>query len=174
MFERIGPLIISLIIFGLAFLLKLDFSTLSDYKFVYSNVVSFSSIIIGFLITMVSILITLTNRKVMIKIREMKADNLLKYYFVCPIVTGLVLTIFSIILGIAFDDKQLRLSKAMLTDVWIFLSAYFVCTTLRIFIIMLKLLSRVHEEELYPESKKVKPKIDKVYFDTDSEEDTIK
>lgn len=171
MLERIGPLVISMIICFLSFRFNIDFSELSDYKFIYSNIISFSSIIIGFLITMVSILITLTNKRVMIKIRELKADNLLKSYFVFPILSGLFLVLLSIILGIVFDSNGLNVNNGTMTSIWIFTLVYFVTTTCRIFIIMLKLLNRVHEEELRPESKRVEPDIKELYFNSNNEEE---
>jgi hypothetical protein len=114
---------------------------------------------------MVSILLTLTNRKIMKTIRDYKADNLLKSYFAFPVASGLIIIIYSVILAVIFDWKILKEYYVLFSSIWMFLFCYLILTTIRIIYIMLKLLNRVFQEDTAIKSKRVEPKIDKLYFD---------
>lgn len=163
-FERIAPITLTIIIVIISSFSHVDFSKIKDYKFLYSNIISFSSIIIGFLITMVSILITLTGKRVLKKIHEENADNLLSGYFIYPIASGVVLALYSIISGILFDESVYFVSSKVMSIIWIALVAYFVLTTCRIFYIMLKLLKSINVENNAPKSEREEIKVDNIKF----------
>ncbi len=168
--ERVTPLILSIIITIIFYKANFNFAALKDYKFVYSNIISFASIIIGALITMVSILSTFTGRKVMKKIKKNKADGLLKNYFIYPICSGVILALYSVSLGILYDESKVLSNVQIITSiVWIFLLSYFVATTGRVFFVMLKLLSAVYEEDAAPERKRSEVDSSKVSFEKPQE-----
>jgi len=165
-FERILPAVGALVLASLLFVFKFNFMELKDYKFVYSNIISVSSIMIGALITMVAILTAFTGKRVMIKIKEQKADNLLRSYFIYPISSGLFVAIYSIILGIVIDEKTFSSTVCLyLSTVWVLITSYFILSTLRVFYIMLKLLNAVYDEDAQPKFNRIEASSDKVSFE---------
>ncbi len=154
--ERFIPMTLAIVVVCAAFIFKVDLYNIGDYKFVYSNIISFSSIIIGFLITMVSILVTFTGKRVMRLIKSNRAENLLKSYFSFSIASGVVVALLSILLGIIFDyfaaaelntlPNIFSMTRA-LSILWIFLFSYFMSATARVFYVMLRILKSVIEEE---------------------------
>lgn len=114
--------------------------------------VTISAIIIGFLATMVSILISLTNSNVMQRLKNARANETLSWYIKEAIIVGFILAIYCLVLHM-FDKYDGDASKLMLSF-YVGLLIYFVSTAYRIFHIILNILTSVLNESKQIEDEK--------------------
>ncbi|NUK30997.1 hypothetical protein HT574_13145 [Parageobacillus sp. VR-IP] len=149
-FERIYPIGISIIFAIIIYNQHITFNIIPKIEPVLNSVVTVSSIVIGFLAAMVSILIAITNSKVMKRIREGKAEHLLTCYIREAIISGILLALGSTIayLFVDYDGKKADL----IFSVWFFMVIHFLLSSFRILNIMLNILSTIPKE--YKEHEK--------------------
>lgn len=134
--ERRGPLILSLLCSG--FFSDLAVNS-SKYDAVFNALINMAAIIIGFLTTMISILISVAHSSVLRKICRNDGIELLKIYFVEPIVSGFILIVLSVFL-LSMDCDNIYL---LCYHVFVFVFVYFLCSTVRISLIMLRIFENV-------------------------------
>lgn len=119
------PYVFAIISGGIVYLLKLEISDVEKFDLILNASVTISSIIIAFLGTMISILLTLTSAKVMQRIREHGAENSLTSYISQTIVVGLILALYSMSLFM-FLEYNGEFSNALLTTFVVLLTFLFV------------------------------------------------
>jgi ABC-type spermidine/putrescine transport system permease subunit I len=129
-----------------------------NFSSILNAAVTVSSIIIAFLATMISILITLSNAEVMKQINNKDAEGLLTSYIKTAIVSGLLLAMYSILLYLFLDLTGL-ISNLLLTF-FTMLITFFILSSYRIIDIVSRVLAEVMKENKpADQSKKVfKPK----------------
>ncbi|MFU2018918.1 hypothetical protein ACM6Q7_28615 [Peribacillus butanolivorans] len=139
--EFLYPLSLGIISGIIISLLDFNLTSIKNILPILSSTVSITSIIIGFLATMVSVLISLTNTKVMERIRNAEANETLSWYIKEAIIIGLIFAVYSLILHM-FDGYKGKVSNLLLAFYVLFLT-YFISATYRIFHIILNILTSV-------------------------------
>lgn len=158
--ERSYPYIISLIIGIVFYFLKIKINDISNFDNILSSTVTFSSIIIAFLSTMVSIFISLIDSKVMKRINEEDGDGLLTSYIAEAVIGGLLLVVYSMILFM-FLNYTGKMSNYLLCF-YIALLVFLILSSYRILKLTLNILRNVLREstELKNEQKNIdRPKV---------------
>lgn len=142
--ERIYPVLAGLI--GAAGILwfNLGLSSVKKLDAILNSAITVSSIIIGFLAAMVSVLISISGKRIMKRIREKGAESLLTWYIREAIISGFIVAVFSTILYmfVDYDGK----SSVYLLATWTFLITYFVLCSYRIINVMMNILAAIPEE----------------------------
>lgn len=128
----------------LIILLKIDLGDITNFSSILNASVTISSIVIAFMATMMSILITLVNTDVMKRIISADAEDVLIKFIKQTILSGLFLAIYSLVLYMFIESEGI-VSKIMLV-LFIFTLLYFLSTTFRIFQLVLRILSHVLKE----------------------------
>jgi chromate transport protein ChrA len=139
--ERIYPYIVAVVFGGIVYALNWELEDVTNFSNVLNAIVTVSSIIIGFLGTMASVLISLTNSKVMDKIRKKKAEKVLAGYIKISIVAGLLLALYSLALNL-FENYTGKGSDWMLIAL-VVLTSFFLLSSYRIFHVLLNILTSV-------------------------------
>ncbi len=165
--ERFCPAAISLVVAILTYTNGMTFFLIPNFLNILSPVVSISSIIVGFLTTMISVLIVLSDREVMKRIRRYNKWKDLTRYLFTPIVTGFVVAISSTLLNVcaSLSDSRARI----LTALWIFFVSWFFTTTFRMLFILIKILQNVSEVSTSNVSIEIKePNLDDAFRQADN------
>lgn len=118
-----------------------------------SSLVNMSSIIIGFLATMISILITSVDKRVMQKIRKCNAMDLLTNYINVAVISGLFVAVYSVGYSTVIDSAKCWCGYLFL--LWVFAAALFLAATFRIMHVMLKILTSIAKEDDQKPTKSV-------------------
>lgn len=138
--ERWFAYIITVIIMGIVIFngVYLDFTWPNE---IYNAVINMTAIIIGFMATMISVLISTTRSKILKKINDCGSTKLLKIYFGESIAFGFILMIYSIIL--LSGATLIVLYQMALNYVFIMLLSLFISATVRISFFMLRILENI-------------------------------
>lgn len=153
--EQFFPMVLGVVSAGLVYLSPFKLSEIPELTALLNSAVTMSSIIIGFLGAMISVLITISGRKIMKRIREKKAEGLLNWYLREAITSGFLAAVYSSIL-IMFSKYDGGYAKYLLIG-WSFIVVHFVCASYRILHVMMNILGALPDE--YPEQ----PSTSKVY-----------
>jgi uncharacterized protein YacL len=160
--EMIYPALFSLIAGTVIFYSNLSLKRIENLDLILNSTVTISSIVIAFLGTMVSILISLTNEKVMKRIKDYGAQNTLTGYIAQSIITGLVLAVYSIILFMFLDYNGVW--SNLLLAILAMLLCFFVFSSYRIMRVTSKILSTILKDRTLDSSEdkeRLKPQINK-------------
>ncbi|WP_102707004.1 hypothetical protein [Terribacillus saccharophilus] len=167
--EKHFPLLISgiiAIIFMCYFDLKIN--SIPKFDLILGGTVTISSIIIAFLGTMVSILITLTNTKVMQRINHYDAGPTLTAYISRTIYSGLLLAVYSLVLY-PFIELKSNSTSEILFILFAFLTSYFLLSSFRINIITLNILRDVLTDKKEEEDAVSTPQLDPNVWSQDTD-----
>ncbi|UFT98107.1 hypothetical protein KO561_12935 [Radiobacillus kanasensis] len=145
------PIIFSLLCSIVVYYYKLGLNNINNLEAILNSTITVSSIVIAFLGTMMSILISLTSAKVMKRIKDNNAQSDLTMYVKQSVICGLLLAMYSMILYM-FQDESGQISRYLLVSL-VFLLVFFVLSSYRIFSVIFKILSSVLEEEVQTESE---------------------
>lgn len=145
------PYLFSLITGISVVIFKWDISDVENFTSILNSAVTVSSIVIAFLATMLSILITLTNADVMKRINKGDAEGLLVSYIKSTIIAGLLLAVYSMILYIFLDLSGL-VSRILLAF-FVALLGFFILSSYRIIHIVSNILGEILKENK-PQSQK--------------------
>lgn len=132
---------------------KITSSDIPRFHEVLNSYVNMSSIIIGFLATMISILITSVDKTVMKKIRKFNAMNLLTSYINIAVISGLIVAIYSVGYSSVVDKTDSIYWYLFLF--WVFIATLFLASTFRILQVMLRILTNIANESETETPKKV-------------------
>ena len=172
------PEIISVLTLIFSIYFKLDFVGY-DYKFILSNCVCFVSIITGSLITISSITISAIavpglNEKYLKPIRLLDPDNLIGYYLGSPIISGIVLAIFSIAGALMIDSSlqvpapnlflkgMINMNCVYITSLWFMLTVYFTYSSMRSAFINIEILKVLYDSKIVGNNEKVVKNMDEI------------
>lgn len=143
--EKMGPLYMGILVFIVLCFIPLYPKDISNVSDILSNVVNFVSIITGFLTTTISILITITNTKVMKRIIKAKRTSQLTNFFSEPIFIGVILVIVSLV-GIGCAERNDEISKFLLNMI-VSLLIYFIFLFFRVATIAINILKEALKEK---------------------------
>lgn len=143
--ENCYPYIFGLVFGGVVFAFKWGVSDVNYFEMILNATITISAIIIAFLATMISILITLTNSNVMKKIKDNNAQNTLTSYIMQTITAGLILSVYSLALFMIIDYSG-GYSNILLT-IFVFLVSVLIFSSFRIVYINSKILKSVLNEQ---------------------------
>ncbi|WOO43755.1 hypothetical protein NSS75_10050 [Bacillus sp. FSL K6-1012] len=142
--ELLYPYIFAIIFGAFVFYQKWSIKDVKNFEAILNSSVTVSSIVIAFLGTMISILISLTNAEIMQRIFEHKGDSDLTSYVKTSIVFGLALAVYSMFLYLMIDSKGT--SSNLLLVFFVMLLTSFVLSSYRVIQVISKILSSVLQE----------------------------
>lgn len=143
-FEKHFPLIFA-IITSIAFgYFGINLFKIEAFEGTLNASISVSAVLVGFMSTMVAILISNNNSHTISKIREHNGIELLNSYFAAALISGFVLALGSTV-GTMFIDMGGVLGK-ICSVLWICTSTFFAMSSLRVIVIMLAVLKRISNE----------------------------
>ncbi len=144
-FEKRAPVILSLTI-AICFYL-LSNKTLCDVpnlKEMLSAIINISAVIIGFLLTSVSILIALPGKRVIKRIQANNSMGIFTSYFASPVALGFLLIVLCTVF-LPMEKMTGKWSHAWLTFL-VFICSYFVLSSFRIATLLLGVLKKIEGE----------------------------
>lgn len=141
--ERLLPLGLSIIfIISVKFI---DIKLITNMKDIVLSIITFVSIFIGFLTTMLSVLVTAIDKSIMKYLRKKKLLKELYLYIAIPIIVGFVLIIVCLMFIPLSGSTNLNEYKSFY--LLVFSLVYFVLLCIRAIIILLVLLFQFIDEE---------------------------
>ncbi|MDU2491145.1 MAG: hypothetical protein E7D27_11270 [Clostridium celatum] len=160
--ERVVVIIMTIIALIISIKINFRIDLLGEYQTLLSNTISFSSIFIGVLMTLVGLLLGYVNKEVIKKIRIKNANDLLVKYFIFPILAGVVVVAMSLILGVLLGEKAItnQLLLNIISKMWFAMTVYFILSTIRVIWLMLIILKEVFQEDIEEEKDKKVEKIE--------------
>ncbi|MGX5569847.1 hypothetical protein ACWKT7_29820 [Bacillus toyonensis] len=161
--EYLYPFLLGTIATVVVFQFKIDLASINNFVPILGATVTISAIIIGFLATMVSILISLTNSNVMKRLKSARANETLSWYIKEAIIIGLMLAIYCLVLHMF--DKYKGDGSEFLLSLYVGLLTYFVFAAYRIFHIILNILTSVLNESEDKKSENVVEAPSETIFD---------
>lgn len=154
-FEKNLPVIISILItlvfIVIALYYKIENIKIIKIEFLLNIIVTIVTTIIGFLLTGLTIIMSMMQTKVMRVIRKNQGENLLSRYIISPIVCGFILIINILIIGYLIDNEN-NVNIIMLTSVLFFI-IIFIVETVRISFFMKKIFIIMSQEYSTGEKK---------------------
>jgi len=145
--EKYYPLILSIMFTSFLFLF-FDISSLpTNFEKILDVVITFVSIILGFLGVLMSILLTLRDTKLLEEIFKKIDQNLFKGYFSKSIIDGFLLVILSLLFffpTLTSKISSFNTKVNFLLLIWIFSLLYFIISSYRIIDIMMVLIFKEH------------------------------
>lgn len=148
--ELLYPYIFAVLVTIPFHLFKWDLTDVKNISSILSSGVTIGSIVIAFLATIVSILITISNTEVMKRINKNDADGDLISYIEVTIVSGFILAIYSTVLNVFVGLSGF--TSRILLMLFVGLIVFFILSAYRIIHIFSKILSDVLKENK-PETK---------------------
>ncbi|MCS8570681.1 hypothetical protein EFD96_03760 [Pediococcus pentosaceus] len=131
------PLIVGVIFVILKCTFKLSYNLLG-FSSVLESIITFASIIIGFYTAMYGVLLTLKDSDIMISFRENKLMGILKFQLYDSLIASFMILILSILLQVLVKYPGEFTSIA--TNVWTFVSGYFISTSFRAILLLLRIM----------------------------------
>ena len=144
-FERISPYILGTIGVWTTYVSGYSFGLIKCMKELLGAAVNISSILVGFLATMMSVLIAIAGSRVMRRIKRNKADDLLKWYFLESITSGFLIAVTSTVFNLWVDNVE-QFSRILLAA-WTGTFIFFLASTAKILLVMVNVLKNVIDEE---------------------------
>ncbi|WP_346879292.1 hypothetical protein [Clostridium sp. UBA7791] len=168
--ERALPIIISLAGSLMALATGFRIDLLHDYNKLFSNTISFSSIFIGMLMTLVGLILGFASKYVIKRIKSKNADKILITYFKKPIFAGIILVVVCLVLSNLFDENILTNITILkiISTLWIMVLIYFLTATIRVLFLTFIILKEVfHEDTEGIDIKNEEGERKKIEFDDD-------
>ncbi|SFK12451.1 hypothetical protein SAMN04487936_107212 [Halobacillus dabanensis] len=161
--EKMYPYIIALLSAVIVYWFKWGIIDINNFKEILNATITFSSIIIAFLSTMVSIFISLAGSHVMQRIKDEDGEGLLTSYIAQTVIGGLLLVVYSMVLLMCLDYNG-KYTYLMLSA-FIFLITFLLSSSYRILNLTSKILKNALEESKgsnpEPKRKVAKPTLKK-------------
>ncbi len=138
-------------------------TSLGNLDKVIDGIITFSSIIIGFLGVLLAILLSIRNTEIITYIFAHTQKNVLLKYFRSAVISGLLLVIMSISMFFLKKFKGINLFNLFTLDkvlflLWIYLMSYFFLSSYRIIdIVMCIVFKDPQATSKRPKSKKIEP-----------------
>lgn len=122
----------------------ININCIANFKDIITSIINFIAILSGFLTTMLSILITSSDKSIFKYLRKKKRINEVFYYISSPIIWGFLNILFCLLL-ITYSDSQ-NLSSLVLFYVVIFLTIFFILTSIRAIVILVLIIKNMNDE----------------------------
>lgn len=147
--ERVYPLIIGMLFAIVAYIFQVDY-TIKNFEELLVSVITFGSIVTGFLGALLGILMSIRKSEIVVDIFNSREKGVLKYYFYETFTLGFTLIILT-------GSMQILIGyKFVLTDyiyyLWIIVSFSFIPSTYRIVSILLEIFFKSNNSKGRPSS----------------------
>jgi hypothetical protein len=142
--EKIYPITIALITAIMCYVCKFNVLINKDFSITLNSTISVSAVMVGFMATMVAVLVSTVNTVTLQRIQDNNAMGLLHSYFHSALITGFMLAIGSIATSMLLGTSGLKGER--ITTIWVFIAVYFVFATARVISIMLAILRSISNE----------------------------
>lgn len=143
--EKYWPLVIALMVTIVVYLAGWTLSSIRQFKDILSSVINISSILIGFLGAMMSVLAAVAGHRVLKRIKDNNATELLRSYFSQSVGSGFIVAISSTIMNLFLECTE-GYARWLLIS-WIFFVTYFLASTYRIMIVMSDILKTIVDND---------------------------
>lgn len=143
--EKYYPYVGAFIVLICCIIFKITRFDIMRFSDILNSFVNMSSIIIGFLATMISILIATVRKPVMRKIKANNATRLLTNYINTAVMSGILITVYSVTFNAFLDKTDGGFWYLFL--IWVFIAVLFILSAYRILSIMLLILNKLAEYE---------------------------
>lgn len=155
--ERFCPSIIS-IVFTSLIVMNVELTNLPPkFDNILNGVITFSSILIGFIGVLISILLTIKDSNLIRELFKKVQGKILKKYFKFSLISGFLVVLFSLILY--FNNRPIFIYKEKQIDIsiilWTLFLSYFAMSSLRIIDIMMHIIFKDHNIEIIPKGEKL-------------------
>lgn len=142
--ELYYPIIFATLIIIPVLIYKWDLSNVKNISSILSSGVTIGAIVIAFLATMISILISISNVEVMKRINRNDAEGDLIIYIEVTIISGFLLAVYSLVLN-AFIGTSGTSSHVLFT-IFVWILTFFIFSSYRIIHIFSRILNQVLKE----------------------------
>ncbi|MBO0962396.1 hypothetical protein J1P26_22090 [Neobacillus sp. MM2021_6] len=162
--DKAYPYIFGVVIMGIAYYFQLD-PTIKGFDNVLDGLISFSSIVLGFIAALLAIILSISKSPVINHLYNYTSSGgtvdgktLLFGYFRSSLFSGFCTVIFSIYMFIIANKESINTYEEIFTCIWIGTTVIFICTAYRIVsIIMFTLFKhesqqQSHEQVTQPEN----------------------
>jgi hypothetical protein len=153
--EKYSPFFVALVTAVFLILNKIDIASFKNITDMLSSITNIASVLVGFIATILSILIALPTHKVIQRIMMNDSIKHLRMYFASSIALGLVTMLFTLFLypfvDVTVNDIQL---PSWVFSIWLSIFIYFILSCVRVIWILLLLLnteSILNNEQNQPE-----------------------
>lgn len=147
--EKRMPTVLVIIIIVVCLIMKFNLLWFSnEYAEILTNSITVISILISILMTMMGFLLTVSGRIVVKNIFKLRVRKEILGYFIKPIMCGLIIVVYSIILKAFFiiNENNFEIINIAASSIWLILCSYFLASFTRIISLMYLILSKVFEE----------------------------
>ena len=140
--EKYYPLVIAIITTILTFYFKLIIDPQkSNIANVLSAIINMSAIIIGFLAAMISVVIAISDSKIMQDIKNFKKSNDLNWYLFFPIILGFIVAIGT---TLCFMMQNINCYVVRIISLfWVFFVTLFFASTFRVTSLLYQILKHI-------------------------------
>jgi len=142
--EKMYPFIVSSIVVLAAIYSNYNIIGHKEFSAVLAATINVSAVIVGFMATMVAVLISTINRKTLRRIEQNDAMELLNSYFHSALISGLILAVISTIITMFVGTDTI--ATKITSCAWLFLASFFAFSSLRVILIMLTILKSFSTE----------------------------
>ncbi len=173
-FEYYYPIIFSIILAIITtwLFIKYPIELGREIESVINNLIVFVSIIIGFLGVLLGVLLSLKNEKIIVLLFELREKDVLKHYFITPLISGSVSVLLGCVLFFRkiIDDctndiyGNLSVSECSVI-IWLFLLSITIFSSYRLVDIMFELIfsKKVQERKYINESEEKAKELENRY-----------
>ncbi|MEN6349352.1 MAG: hypothetical protein ABFD08_08165 [Syntrophomonas sp.] len=134
-----------------------EYNLLTNTNFleVLRATISVSAVLVGFMATMIAILISNISTETISYIKDNDHISLLNSYFHSALLSGFVLAIGSTIC--IFSKNMTGIKALVISDLWVGASSFFVFSSFRVIFIMLAILREISDEKNFGSFQPVEP-----------------
>ena len=149
--EKYWPIVLAIITAIITLFAGWNLSSIRQFKDILSSVINISSILIGFLGAMMSVLAAVAGNRVLKRIKDSNATELLRSYFSQSVGSGFIVAIGSTIMNLFIECTD-EYTRWLLVG-WIFFVTYFLASAYRIMIVMSDILKTIIDDDTNDSSK---------------------
>lgn len=178
--EKRMPTVLVIIIIVVCLIMKFNLLWFSnEYAEILTNSITVISILISILMTMMGFLLTVSGRIVVKNIFKLRVRKEILGYFIKPIMCGLIIVVYSIILKAFFiiNGNNFEIINIVASSIWLILCSYFLASFTRIISLMYLILNKVFEEtekeEKEAKEQEIQEKKDNHEYEFDNPDDYL-
>ena len=178
--EKRLPTVLVIIIIAICLIMKFNLLWFSnEYAEILTNSIIVILILIDILMTMMGFLLTVSGRIVVKNIFKLCIHKKILGYFIKPMICGLIIVIYSIILKAFFiiNENNFEIINIAVSSIWLILCSYFLVSFIRIISLMYLILSKVFEEtekeEKETKEQEIQEKKDNCKYEFDNPDDYL-
>lgn len=151
---------------GVAYCLKMD-PTIKGFDSVLDGIISFSSIVLGFVAALLAIILSISKSTVMNHLYNfvgsrgaINGKTLLFGFFKSSLYSGFATVIISIFMYVISNKEKIVLYEEIITYIWVGVTIFFVCSSYRIVSILMHTLFKHESHETNSHEQVTQPSSD--------------